>query len=305
VSTTRNLLAAAGTLALTGTAVAGWSLFVEPNWFRIRRYELPLLPAGFTGTDGTGTVRILHISDQHQTTWQHWKPRWILGLADELDPHLVVNTGDNFGGQTLDMVLDSHARLLERPGAFVLGSNDYFAPHFKNPLKYLDGPSNKRSKYPAVPDLPVEAFVGAYRDAGWNRLDNAAALVMANGARIAMSGLGDAHIALDADHAPAFAPDADVRIGVTHAPYQRALAKLSAVGSQLILAGHTHGGQVCIPFWGAPATNCDQPRDRARGLFRCLDSWVEVSGGTGVSALTPVRFACRPEASLITLTTAG
>jgi predicted MPP superfamily phosphohydrolase len=69
----------------------------------------------------------------------------------------------------------------------------------------------------------------------------------------------------------------------------------------LILAGHTHGGQVRIPGVGALVTNCDIPHERARGLSRWRTSWVNVSAGLGTSKYAPFRFACRPEASLLTL----
>jgi predicted MPP superfamily phosphohydrolase len=73
-----------------------------------------------------------------------------------------------------------------------------------------------------------------------------------------------------------------------------------------MLAGHTHGGQVCVPGFGALVTNCDIPRRQVKGV----SSWthddrtaaLEVSAGLGTSVWAPVRFACRPEATLLTLT---
>jgi predicted MPP superfamily phosphohydrolase len=92
---------------------------------------------------------------------------------------------------------------------------------------------------------------------------------------------------------------------VVHAPYQEALGELLDDGAELILAGHTHGGQVRVPGVGALTANCDLPTAQARGLSVWYDAhraaFLNVSAGLGNSIYAPVRFACRPEASLITL----
>ena len=72
-------------------------------------------------------------------------------------------------------------------------------------------------------------------------------------------------------------------------------------GASLIFAGHTHGGQVCVPGFGALVTNCDIPRRQAKGLsiwrhaFR--SAYLNVSAGLGTSIYAPFRFACPPEAT--------
>lgn len=102
-----------------------------------------------------------------------------------------------------------------------------------------------------------------------------------------------------------------LRIGVTHAPYRRILERMSAEGVALALAGHTHGGQLCVPGFGALVTNCDLDRSRASGLSQwpgrpgapraAGPMYLHVSAGLGTSPYTPVRIACRPEATLLTL----
>jgi predicted MPP superfamily phosphohydrolase len=81
---------------------------------------------------------------------------------------------------------------------------------------------------------------------------------------------------------------------------------MAADGHDLIVAGHTHGGQVCVPFYGALVTNCDLDTARVKGLSQHTandrTSWLHVSAGLGTSPYAPVRFACRPEATLLTLT---
>ena len=76
---------------------------------------------------------------------------------------------------------------------------------------------------------------------------------------------------------------------------------MTADGFPLILAGHTHGGQLCVPGFGALVTNCDLPRRQAKGLStRCTPGdarALHVSAGLGTSPYAPVRFACPPEAT--------
>jgi predicted MPP superfamily phosphohydrolase len=96
-------------------------------------------------------------------------------------------------------------------------------------------------------------------------------------------------------------PTADLTIGVTHAPYRRVLDAMVADALPLILAGHTHGGQVCVPGFGALTTNCDLPWRQAKGVSRWGEAYLHVSAGLGTSPYAPVRFACPPEATLLTL----
>lgn len=292
----RTALTAAGGLAAAGAAAGVWGAGIEPHLFAIRRFELPLLPAGHRD------IRVLHVSDLHLAAWQRHKMSWVARLS-RLEPDFIINTGDNFGGQTLPQVLRTFDGLLDVPGAFVLGSNDYYGPTFKNPLRYLTKPSEGSSGH-GRPNLPTAQLVAAFEDRGWARLDNRSARVSINGTRISLAGLGDAHIGLDrpGPAGPEFDPAAELRLGVTHAPYTRALDPLVDAGAQALFAGHTHGGQIRIPFWGAPVTNCDLPRDQARGLVDYRGVPLEISAGLGFSVFAPVRFASPPEVSLVTLT---
>ena len=128
-------------------------------------------------------------------------------------------------------------------------------------------------------------------------------------------GVDDPHLDYDryAEVAGAHDPSADLTVGVTHAPYRRVLDELCSDGVDLALAGHTHGGQLGVPGWGALTTNSDLNTRRAKGLHGWpgprrdrsggADSmWLHVSAGLGTSPYAPVRFAVRPEATLLTLT---
>jgi uncharacterized protein len=105
--------------------------------------------------------------------------------------------------------------------------------------------------------------------------------------------------------APPAGSDALLNLGLVHAPYLAALDVLVDAGHDLLLAGHTHGGQVRLPGIGALTANCDLPLDQARGLSRHRGRVLHVSPGLGHGRYAPFRFACRPEATLLELTAEG
>lgn len=287
---------ALGALAFAGAATLAWSL-VEAHAFTVRRVTVPVLPAG------SEPLRILHLSDLHLTPGQRDKIAWVRALgAEPVD--LVVATGDNLAHpRAVAPLLGAYEPLMRHPGLFVFGSNDYYGPLPKNPLAYFAGPSRKRRRA-AV--LPVEDLRAGLIGGGWEDVNNARALLTVNGITIRVTGLDDPHIGLD--RVPSGArPLADLTLGVVHAPYARALQALTDDGADLILAGHTHGGQVCVPGYGALVTNCDLDTGRVKGLSTWPDAdgpWLHVSAGLGTNPYTPVRLACRPEATVLTLVAA-
>src|SRR5262245_8972497 len=282
------------------TAYAAW----EARQYTLRRVEVPLLPAG------AQPVRVLHLSDVHMTPGQARKQEWLSALAT-LRPDLVVNTGDNLGHlRSVPVVLDSLGALLDVPGVFVFGSNDYFSPTIRNPLRYLM-PDNGRRKVSST-RLPWPELRDAFTASGWVDLTNRRDTVKVAELAFAFAGVDDPHLGYDRLSAVAGPADpaADVRLGVTHAPYLRVLDQFAADGYDAILAGHTHGGQVCLPGVGALTTNCDLEPARAKGLHRHPaasrdgdpgSAWLHVSAGLGTSPYARIRVACRPEATLLTL----
>jgi uncharacterized protein len=282
-----------------GAAAIGYGVVVERNWFVLRRFEIPVLPPG------TGPLRVLHISDAHLTPGRKRLMTWLRSLND-LDPHLVINTGDSIAHpRAVRLFLDSLGPLLDRPGAFVLGSNDLYSPRPGNPALYLWGPSTRKHDR-KVPDLPWEKLRDGMAEAGWLDLNNSRGKLEAGGLNIAVAGVHDPHIKRDryAQVAGPADPAADLRVGVMHSPEPRLLDQFTADGYDLLLAGHTHGGQLCLPWYGTLVTNCGIDRERARGLHRYPvggRAWLHVSAGLGTSPWAPARFACRPEASLLTL----
>jgi uncharacterized protein len=285
--------------AAAGAAALGYAVVGERNWFVLRRFEIPVLPPG------TGPLRVLHISDAHLTPDRKRLMSWIRSL-DDLDPHLVVNTGDSIAHQrSVELFLDSLGPLLDRPGAFVLGSNDLYAPQLGNPAMYLRGPSSRKLKK-TTPDLPWEKLCDGMAAAGWLDLNNKRGQLTTGGLDIALAGVHDSHIKRDRydEVAGRADPGADLRLGIMHSPEPRVLDRFAHDGYDLLLAGHTHGGQLCLPWYGTLVTNCGLERQRARGLHRHPvggRAWLHVSAGLGTSPWAPARFACRPEASLLTL----
>lgn len=307
---TRRTGVALGAVAAFGAACFAYGVIVERHRFCVRRFSLPVLPPG------SPSLRVLHISDMHLLARQRLKRAFLRELRG-LEPDLVVNTGDNVSAAAaIEPLLADLGRLLDVPGVFVFGSNDYTGPRLRNPFGYLLG--DTRDQKPRGVPLPVDDLRARFVAAGWHDLNNARGALTLQGVRLDLRGTDDAHISRDRYPAsggssapgpsaadPANAEGAHLTLGVTHSPYLRVLDAFVADGVQLILAGHTHGGQVCVPGYGALITNCDLDLARVKGVSQhsagTRTAVLHVSAGIGGSPFAPFRFACRPEASLLTL----
>jgi predicted MPP superfamily phosphohydrolase len=280
--------------AATGVAGIGYAAGIERRHWTLRKVTLPVL------AEGARPIKVLHVSDLHITPSQRSKQRWVARLA-ELQPDLVVNTGDNLAHpHAVPTALAALGPLLDVPGVFVFGSNDYFGPTFKNPVRYL-WKSTKRQH--GVP-LPWRDLRAAMLERGWQDATHARVTLEAGGLTVAAAGVDDPHIRLDRYKRIAGRPtrSPDLRLGLTHSPEPRVLDGFAGDGYDLVLAGHTHGGQLRLPGYGAIVTNCGIDRSRARGASRWgVHMWLHVSAGLGTAPTAPVRFACPPEASLLTL----
>ncbi|RRD42179.1 metallophosphoesterase [Buchananella hordeovulneris] len=312
-----------GWAALAGAATLGWAL-AEAEAYRDRHVVVPLgARRGGVDRHPAAGLRILQVADPHLAVGDRRRAAYLARLA-ELEPDLVIATGDNLGGvDALPELLTALSPLLRLPGAFVLGSNDYWAPKLKSPTRYLrrdprqaDDPAEERVA------LPTAELVAAFTDAGWLDATNTRGRVRAGRWSVEITGVDDPH--LDADRFPVDGVDEgaegrqaaggteggaagapDLRLGLAHAPYRRVLNQFAAAGADLVLAGHTHGGQLRVPGWGALVTNCDLPTRHAAGLFpwpeTASPTWVHVDAGIGTSPMAPVRLACRPGATLLTI----
>lgn len=295
------------TTATVAAAAATTFGVLSARQFGLRYETLALLPPDHA------PVRILHISDLHLIAGDTRKIEFVRNLAD-VAPDVVVNTGDNPGGSdAVDDVLKALAPLLHTPGVFVTGSNDMYGPKRANPLRYLRGPSKfqhaaSTDSHGDVSHIDVKKMFDGFATSGqWHRLDNRSVrLHVRDDIAIDFAGTGDAH--MHKDVWPGFTTanaTTLLRVAVTHAPYRRVLDQAIDDGAQLVLAGHTHGGQVALPDYGAIVSNCDLPTGLAAGLFRWRahgkTGLVNVSAGIGASPTVPLRTFCRPEAVVLDL----
>jgi len=178
----------AGVAAIGAGSLAYAGLY-EVNAFRVRRVTVPVLPAG------SRPIRVLHVSDIHMTPAAKARQRWLSTLG-ALEPDLVINTGDNLAHQeAVPYVLGSLGRLLDHPGVYVWGANDYYPPTFKNPLRYLTGPS--RSDRRPERTLPWQDLGRGFKEAGWIDLTHTRASLEIKGVRLGFRGTDDAHIDQD------------------------------------------------------------------------------------------------------------
>jgi predicted MPP superfamily phosphohydrolase len=289
------LFRAVAGLAGAGAAALAYGTLIERNAYTVRRWDVPALEPG------SDPIRVLHISDLHITAAQTRKHRWIRELA-ALQPDLVLNTGDTISAvDARPAVMHALQPLFQFPGGFVPGNNDYWAPQWKNPLRYFTQDTRRMRGTP----LPWPELAAELAAAGWTDLTHVrATLDLKDGRRVALAGTDDPHLRRARYHriAGGADPSADVRIGTIHSPEPELLSCFASDGYDLVVAGHTHGGQVRVPFGPAIVTNCGIDVHRARWLHPWDGRmYFHVCAGLGTNPYAPVRFACRPEASLLTL----
>ncbi len=295
--TRRAVRIAATTTLAAGAVTFAYASLIERNMFTLRRRDVPIL------APDAEPLRVLHISDLHMMPDQKRKQQWVRELVGT-DPDLIIVTGDNMAApDAIPAVARALQPLMDRPGAFVFGSNDYRGPKFKNPLGYF----NRDKEYVQGVELPYEELRSLFTSAGWTDLNNARTTLKAGGRTIEIVGVDDPHIDRD-DYELVAGPvsaDADLHIGLAHSPEPRVINEMAADGFDLVMAGHTHGGQVRVPYYGALVTNCGLHRSMARGLHRWPSpergTWLHVSAGLGTHPTAPIRFSCPPEATLLTL----
>ena len=282
-------------LGCAGAATALYGGLIERNAFTLRYFDVPVLDPG------AEPIRVLHITDLHITAGQRRKHGWIRALAD-LQPDLVVNTGDTISAaDAIPAVLHSLEPLSAFPAVFVPGNNDYYGPRLRSPLKYFK-PRELNEKH--GPPLPWLQLASAMTHQGWVDLTHQKVELKVANRRVALAGTDDPHLRrakydLIAGPAPA---GVDVRIGVTHSPEPFVLQRFANDGYDLVLAGHTHGGQIRVPFGPAIVTNCGIDRGRARWLHTWDDRmYFHVCAGLGTNPFAPIRLACRPEATVLTV----
>lgn len=285
-----SLLVRAGLIVLAaGLLCVAYGVFVERRWYRRRDYRLALGPK-----DGAD-ITVLHLSDLHFRREDGRKARFLstLPAAD-----VTVVTGDLLGEpHAVEKVVMALGPTRGRLASyFVLGSNDYFAPR---PLNYLNYFRRKRRRRTGIRGRSGDLIRLLEAD-GWIHLKNRKDALDVDGTRVEVLGLDDPHIERQ-DLRVATRTNRDaLGLVVVHSPDPA--PELAALGYDLIVSGHTHGGQVRLPIVGALVTNSDIPTKLAMGLSRLGPAILHVSPGLGTSKFAPFRFLCRPEATVLHLT---
>ncbi len=271
--TRRRFLYAAGACA---AGVVGYGFGVEPRWARLERptFRLPGLPDALDG------FKLAHVSDLHRSNVvslgyieQH------LDLAANLGADLAILTGDYVTGKA--GYVHSLAPALERlaaalPTYAVLGNHDHW-----------NGA------------VTIEKRL---RGSGIHMLDNTAVKIERGGAHFWLLGTDDLMVGADDLGAAVRAAGRDsVRVLITHNP--DSIEEVAAAGIDLMLCGHTHGGQVAAPFIGPLIVPSNYGRRFAAGAFRVKRTQLYVNRGLGLIS-PPVRLGVPPEITLITLRSA-
>lgn len=286
------LLWIAISIVLLGAAAIAYGVFIERRWYRVGRYRLDILPAG--------TLTILHLSDLHLLKDDARASRFIGSLPGA---DITVVTGDIVGEPeavefTVRTLRDVRGRLAS---LFVLGSNDLYVPRRLNWFRYFH--PHGRHKGVARRSGRAGDLVRLLEGDGWVHLRNRKDALTSNGLRLEIVGLDDPHIHRADIRVAGRQDPAAFGLAVVHSPDPA--PELAALGYDLVVAGHTHGGQVRLPLAGALVTNSSFPTRLASGLMRFGDAYVHVSPGLGTSKYAPFRFLCRPEATLLELRAAG
>jgi predicted MPP superfamily phosphohydrolase len=269
-------LSTASTAAL---ALGQYALWIEPNRLVVAEHAIPIerWPAGVE-------LRVVHVSDL-QTVGACAREREAARIVRELEPDLVVFTGDYVAGPFFD------------PRAGIEAARSFLESLGRPPLGIVcvDGHSEpERVRLRVFDGLDVTCLQNESVD-----LDDGA------GRRLRV--FGTRTLQMGFDLAP-FEPRQEagwINVAVSHEPdVSRAI---SGRGFDVHFAGHTHGGQIALPFFGPPLTLSTLPRRFARGLHRFDDHWIHVNAGIGMEGnhAPRIRCLCPPEVSLVVLRGSG
>ena len=240
----------------------------------VRHHEVPLanLPAAFDG------FTLLQLSDLHIDI--------AAGFVDALIERLIPLRYDQ-----CVLTGDYRARTYG-PFDAALAGMQRLRPHIAG------------TPYAVLGNHDTIRMVPAMEAMGYRLLLNERVTIERGGAAIHLLGIDDAHFYRLDNFAGAIAevPEQDVAILLSHTPEVYRLASHSNV--DLMLCGHTHGGQICLPGGWPVLTSADSPRALVRGSWRHNDMIGYTSAGSGAS-IVDVRLNCPPEVTLHRLRRAG
>lgn len=265
-----------GGLAGAAAATAVYATLVEPRWLQRTRPRIHIhgLPRALEG------LRIALLTDMHAGSARSLqRVRAAVRLALEAGPDLIALAGDFAADDQpdFDRIFEALEPLEAPLGVYAVpGNHDYNVgiARWRQGLR----------RHPRIRDLTNRAV----------RLD-------VNGARLCVAGVDDFYRGtprLDFLPPPT---TRDLTVLLAHGPDQAERLRRSADAVDLVLSGHTHGGQVQLPFVGAPVSSAAHPELYEEGLRRRPWTQVYTSRGIGTVGL-PIRFLARPEVAVLELT---
>jgi predicted MPP superfamily phosphohydrolase len=280
----RTLLVSGGrAVAASGAGLGAWAFLVESRWFEVTRRQVPIanLPPSLDG------LRIVQLTDIHLGPWTSvGRVQRIVDCANRLDPDLIALTGDYVirAPEYIPQVASALAGLRARVGVVaVLGNHDWYqgGPQCASEITragahFIDNTRRFVTPERTLSDTPAGLCVAGVGDLWCDRQDYDAAL--------------------------ANLPPDMPRLLLSHNPDVAEEPAFVQSGHRvdLMLAGHTHGGQIRLPLVGAPFTNSRFGQKYARGLVQGPTCPVFVCRGLGMTYL-PVRFGSVPEIAVIEL----
>ena len=272
-------------LASSAAAVAGGGAYMhwlEPHWLEVARLTVPSEPR----PGGSPLLRVLHLSDFHSSpvVSLDFIAKYVaLGLAQR--PDVIALTGD-----FITKLLTDGARYAE-----ILARLPAAAPTFACLGNHDGGPWAWR----AGGNHTIDEVLALLRAARVVCLHNGAHTLTVKSRRVQLIGVGDLWSG-SCDPAVAFARvpprDAATRILLNHNPDAKNL--LRPFDWDVMLCGHTHGGQLRLPWIGTPFAPVADKR-YVEGLHRWAGRWLHVTRGVG--NLHGLRFNCRPQVSVLDL----
>lgn len=277
---------------LLGSALMIWSFWIEPRWLKVRQVSVKLK------TPWAHPFTVLHVSDSHFPLHLRKLERFFRKLS-KLHPDLIVLTGDIIDNDLgIEPCTRALSHLKSRFGIYaVLGNHDHYNYRPREIVGFLFtffrehfSPQRKNN----VPKLKERL-----EKVGCKVLVNQNLVLGIHGQKLCLVGVDDP-VTRKADPEKAFqnVQGADAKILLTHS--LDILQRLNGHSVDLALGGHTHGGQISIPFWGPLPlkTHSRMGRKFIAGLSCYQETITYTSRGIGEGRFLPFRFLCRPEAVL-------
>jgi predicted MPP superfamily phosphohydrolase len=281
---------ALGTVFATGVGTYYYAACVEATDFRLETLQVPLRGL-------TKSLKVLHLSDLHLCEPESKKVAFLEQLMDD-DYDLVLLTGDIFenysGVQYAPYLLSRKPRI----GAYaVLGNHDYyeytmFHKTFGRVMRKYRHPEQKRD---------VEPMVQALLKTGYTVMRNESCQI--DSEKLYIIGIDYPGISQPKlDELSASAPSGYFKLALFHVP--KDLNDIAKTGVGFAVGGHTHGGQIRVPGWGALITDSELSTKQASGLFKRQETIFHISRGLSADPKSNIRLFCPPAVTLLELTPA-